>query len=31
MTDDICATKTTNGWTVSYSEATGKASIALVK
>lgn len=31
MTDDICATKTTNGWTVSYSEATGKASIALAQ
>ena len=31
MTDDICATKTTNGWTVSYSEKTGKASIALAK
>ena len=31
MTDDICATKTSKGWTVSYSEATGKASIALVQ
>ena len=29
MTDVNCTTKGTNGWTVSYSEATGKASIAL--
>lgn len=29
MTDENCTTKGTNGWTVSYSEATGKASIAL--
>ena len=31
MTDDNCATKGTAGWTVSYSETTGKASIALAK
>ena len=31
MTDDNCTTKGTNGWTVSYSETTGKASIALAK
>lgn len=31
MTDENCTTKGTNGWTVSYSEATGKASIALAQ
>ena len=31
MTDDNCTTKGTAGWTVSYSEKTGKASIALAK
>ena len=31
MTDEKCATKKTNGWTVSYSETTGKASIELAK
>ena len=31
MTDANCATKNSKGWTVSYSEATGKATIALVQ
>ena len=31
MTDDICATKGGKNWIVSYSEATGKASIALAQ
>lgn len=31
MTDENCTTKNTKGWTVSYSEATGKASIAVVQ